>query len=810
MQAPSEVSALLAEGDTNRWNFPDAVGTSRFDPGGLGTGVDLIYGFLARVPDYYPAGEITNFAALTTEQQAGAEAALAAWAAVANVTFTRATLPGQNADLVFGREDMPPGAAGYATPPSYTVTWNSADTITSVRPSSIGGDVWLGLGTALVDQTPGGDGFKQMLHEIGQALGLKHPDEGSVRLPPAQATTAYTVMADVDAPNLQTWAITGGPSNWQAVARTVQPQTPMLYDIAALQMVYGANTGFAAGNDTYGFAPNEVLLRTIWDGGGIDTIDLSNQTLPSVVNLTPGSFSSVAMRLTEADRRVDIPSFASSLATPSYDGRNNLAIAYGTVIENATGGAGDDTIFGNEANNRLVGGDGADRLFGWFGDDRLEGGVGDDQLHGDGGNDTLDGGAGVDFVGINGPRAEFTYARNGDGTVTVRQLQTGEEDLLIGVEQLGFIDAFVPLAPGVVDGWHFGTEFDDRISGTGGADGLFGDRGADTLNGSGGDDYFHIVPGDGSDRIDGGSGNDFAGVQAPQAGYTIAQLSASRFTLTAPDGSVDTLSSVEAVGFTDAYVGLILQQFTNPDGSTWNQGTYRADVMVGTANPDGLRGGAGADTLRGGEGNDYLEGEAGSDRLEGGGGNDFAWAGVGRAGVTLARAGDGSVRMTDIATGDVDTLISVEAIGFTDSSIAVVAPQRWGDFLEGSIFDDTLTGRAATDGIVGGDGADRIDGVGADDFIDGGSGADTILGGSGNDFLIGGAGADTFVFSATTGFDRVEDFQPGVDRLQLAPGTNYGMFDDPNGTWVSFSDQAGVLLAGVDHNLASADWVIIG
>ena len=108
----------------------------------------------------------------------------------------------------------------------------------------------------------------------------------------------------------------------------------MLYDIAAAQYLYGANTGHAAGDDTYAWAANARFIETIWDGGGTDTIDASSQTLRCVIDLEAGHFSSIGLRLTEAEKRLEIPAFATAAPTPTYDGQDNLAIADGTVIEN--------------------------------------------------------------------------------------------------------------------------------------------------------------------------------------------------------------------------------------------------------------------------------------------------------------------------------------------------------------------------------------------------------------------------------------------------------------------------------------------
>lgn len=477
------------------------------------------------------------------------------------------------------------------------------------------------------------------------------------------------------------------------------------------------------------------------------------------------------------------------------------------------GGSGDDELYGQIGADTLIGGLGDDALFGWVGDDVLFGDEGDDQLFGDAGNDTLDGGDGTDFVGVAALAEGFLLSRGqGDAAdqVLVTDIATGDVDVLIDVETLGFTDVFFYLQPGNIDTYYYGTPFDDVVSGTSGGDGLFGDLGNDTLNGGAGDDFFDMRPGDGSDVLNGGSGNDFAGFATTQDGYTVMMVGEAAFEVIAPDGSVDTLIEVEAIGFEDAYVGLIVQTFLNADGSTWNQGTYRADSMTATANDDGLRGGDGNDTLNGGAGFDYLEGEGGSDLLQGGSGNDFAFYAGPSTGVTLARDPSGIVTVTDLTTGDVDTLVDVEAVGFEDGTVTVVAPQRWGTFLEGSIFDDTLTGEAVADGIAGGAGDDSIDGAGGADFIDGGTGADTVIGGGGDDFLVGGAGADLFVFDSTSGFDWIDDFEAGVDTIQLAAGTPFAAFEDPSGdTFLSLGADAGVRLAGVDLDTFDNDWIVI-
>ena len=69
--------------------------------------------------------------------------------------------------------------------------------------------------------------------------------------------------------------------------------------------------------------------------------------------------------------------------------------------------------------------------------------------------------------------------------------------------------------------------------------------------------------------------------------------------------------------------------------------------------------------------------------------------------------------------------------------------------------------------VYGTTGNDLLIGTTGNDYINGGSGDDIIIGGAGNDKLRGGAGADTFLFNRADGFDRIVDFQQGVDHLEF-------------------------------------------
>ena len=136
------------------------------------------------------------------------------------------------------------------------------------------------------------------------------------------------------------------------------PQTPMLHDVMAIQAMYGADMSTRSGDTVYGFnstagqavfdfSSNRHPVLTIWDGGGTDTVDLSGFQTASVMNLTPGSYSNCDAMT------------------------GNMAIAHGAWIENATGGAGNDSVTGNDRANILMGGCGNDSLNGGRGNDSL-------------------------------------------------------------------------------------------------------------------------------------------------------------------------------------------------------------------------------------------------------------------------------------------------------------------------------------------------------------------------------------------------------------------------------------------------------
>ncbi len=165
----------------------------------------------------------------------------------------------------------------------------------------------------------------------------------------------------------------------------------------------------------------------------------------------------------------------------------------------------DDSILGGAGASTIFGGDGADTLDGGGGNDRLEGEDGADSLSGGDGADTLVGGAGADT--LRGGLGNDTYAYDrAEGDVAI---DTGGIDTWL-VDRVGVLPAFMEHAVLSARGRLMGTNFDnlligsagaDSLTGVGGADTLIGGRGADLLIGGNGNDLFVVAPGDSSAAV---------------------------------------------------------------------------------------------------------------------------------------------------------------------------------------------------------------------------------------------------------------------------------------------------------------------
>ena len=283
---------------------------------------------------------------LNAVERAATGTALQAWSKVANLNFSEvADTVSSVGDLRFTFSSAVSGSIwGWAYGPSL---------------SPIGGDVWVNPTIENDSWTVGSYNYEALIHEIGHALGLKHPFDGAPTLPSGQDSTLYTIMS-YTAPANNMYATATGYS-WSSYG--VNINTPMVFDIAAIQYLYGANTSYHASNDTYTFDSTKPFFESIWDAGGVDTLSASNFSTDCTLDLTPGHYSSLHYA-----RPTNVPS-----TVVTYDGTNNLGIAYNCIIENAVGGSGNDTLIGNSASNLLDGGSGNDtvRLTGSFSQYRI-------------------------------------------------------------------------------------------------------------------------------------------------------------------------------------------------------------------------------------------------------------------------------------------------------------------------------------------------------------------------------------------------------------------------------------------------------
>ena len=81
--------------------------------------------------------------------------------------------------------------------------------------------------------------------------------------------------------------------------------------------------------------------------------------------------------------------------------------------------------------------------------------------------------------------------------------------------------------------------------------------------------------------------------------------------------------------------------------------------------------------------------------------------------------------------------------------------------------DDRASGLRGHDVMLGRGGHDLLRGGAGSDLLEGGRGADTLVGGAGDDLLVGGQGADRFVMTQGSGADRILNFTPGQDVIEV-------------------------------------------
>jgi hypothetical protein len=290
-------------------------------------------------------------------------------------------------------------AIGFFPAPSYQNTYPGYATVA--------GDIYLNLRSAansLPSYEPGSQGWFLLLHELGHALGLKHPHDsgGTARPTFAQLgierfdSDTTTIMSYNDDANWNTF-------NWD-------PATPMILDVIALQALYGKNQQTNAGNTVHKLSENNFYL-TLWDASGIDALDISSNPSGWTIVMPNQGISSLV------DTRVGIAAPTSDYLAALPRNLVWLAGDYERII----GSRFADQLTGNDFNNVFVS---------------------------NGGNDVIRGGNGIDTVMLSGSAAQYrisTEVSTASSTVVTNTVQSFDRHTLTSIERLQFADVNLAL-----------------------------------------------------------------------------------------------------------------------------------------------------------------------------------------------------------------------------------------------------------------------------------------------------------------------------------------------------------------------------
>ena len=399
----------VTEGLQNNFNTLMGAG-ALFEPGawgpGGGEGTTVTYGFRASQAPYVLEGEdLTTFSLLTAPQIDAVNLALTLWSEVSNIELQAINPDGytDDATILFSNYTATSPGGAFAIGPV-----NQGDR----RSESKEGDVWLNLNHVFKEVAPvqGTYSYWVLIHEIGHALGLSHPGpynadnsaityENSAKF--IQDSSQYTVMSYF-----------AGSKTGQFPGKENDSNTPQLFDILAMQNKYGPNMQTRSDDTIYGFESNAGAIYhfglnsspqfSIWDGGGIDTLNASEFSEQQIINLNPNTFSNIGGQI------------------------YNISIALNVSIENAVGGSGDDFLYGNALENMI------------------QAGAGDDSIEGSYGDDDIDGGKGIDYaVYAASISTMISAARDANGLVTIRT--SFGTDTLSNIESVSFSDATVSI-----------------------------------------------------------------------------------------------------------------------------------------------------------------------------------------------------------------------------------------------------------------------------------------------------------------------------------------------------------------------------
>ena len=359
-----QAQEAIAAGANFRWNSDAAIGSS----------VKLTFSFITTTPA--SGAGVNGFRALNASEQNLVEEILSKTSQICGLEFTQVQeLAGKTGQLRFGISDQAQ-TKGFTWMPGQA---NAGD---------LAGDVWMDIDSMLGIKI-GSEGYEALVHEIGHALGLRHPtnsgsgDKWATQLRTQNDVTALSVMS--------------GSSSADGLFRA--DWGPL--DILALRYLYGAKT-FNGSNTLYKLSESQSQSQTsMVDDGGIDTLDASSFSFGAYLDLNPGKLSSLG------------------LTSSGEAAVNNLAITAGTWIENVIGTANDDVLIGNDLNNRMAG---------------LQG------------NDLMDGGKGYDTAIFSGASENYNFSFEYDNIYVAANNGTSGFVSLANMESLEFDNKTVFIA----------------------------------------------------------------------------------------------------------------------------------------------------------------------------------------------------------------------------------------------------------------------------------------------------------------------------------------------------------------------------
>ena len=225
-------------------------------------------------PGFFDQGYVDNFVAFNAAWQTASRAVIDMFAAVSGLNFTEiAPSTATPADVVFAQTtDSSIGTASGRFPgwPNEGHQWYQTTNFetTPVR----GTYTWLTI-----------------LHETGHTMGLAHGHSADSI---SGSFTGMVLEADRDSMefSIMTYRSYVGASTSGGYGNETYgyAQTLMMYDIAALQELYGANYGENAGNNTYTWSETtgEMFIDGIGQGAaGANPVSYTHLTLPTILRV---------------------------------------------------------------------------------------------------------------------------------------------------------------------------------------------------------------------------------------------------------------------------------------------------------------------------------------------------------------------------------------------------------------------------------------------------------------------------------------------------------------------------------------------